>query len=168
LGEYLKTPLETPYWVVQVANTQTQETQTPNQGQTQTQTQVSRKGRKIVYVKVRYYVGAITTLTFYIPTKDGVVKERVEVTDQQWPTEIINYLKTKGKHRTRIVWFYSSLTHMRARAVNDEWVAKIPAKKLLRMIKSTKTWTRSGHAWNIVELLEQLLQGGRSINQEVR
>ena len=126
------------------------------------------KRTKRIYIKVRYYEGALTTLTFYIPTKDGVVKERVSVTDQQWPREIINYLKTKGKHRTRTVWFYSSLTHMRAKAKNDEWVAKIPAKKLLRMIKASKTWTMSGHAWNIVELLEQLLQGGRSINQEVR
>jgi len=115
-----------------------------------------------IYVKVRYYVGALTTLTFYIPTKDGVVKERVIVSDQQWPTEIINYLKTKGKHRTVTVWFYSSLTHMRVKAKNDAWTAKIPAKKLLNMIKSTKTWTRSGHASKLVELLEQLLQGGGS------
>jgi hypothetical protein len=122
--------------------------------------QAVRSPRRRIYIKVRYYEGAITTLTFYIPTKDGVVKERVEVSDQQWPREVINYLKTKGKHRTRTVWFYSSLAHMRAKAKNDEWVAKIPAKKLLNMIKSTKTWTRSGHAWYVVESLEQLLQGG--------
>jgi len=116
--------------------------------------------RKRVYIKVRYYVGALAKLTFYIPTKDGVVKERVIVSDQQWPTEIINYLKTKGKHRTVTVWFYSSLTHMRVKTKNDAWTAKISAKKLLNMIKSTKTWTRSGHASKVVELLEQLLQRG--------
>ena len=116
--------------------------------------------RKRIYVKVRYYVGAVTRLTFYIPTKDGVVKERVEVSDQQWPTEIINYLKTKGKHRTRTTWGFSSLLHMRVKYTADEWTAKIPAKKLLMMIKASKTWVRSGHAWNIVELLEQLLGGG--------
>jgi hypothetical protein len=122
--------------------------------------QAGQRKRKRVYIKVRYYVGALTTLAFYIPTKDGIVKERVVVTDQQWPVEIINYLKTKGKHRTRTVWFYSSLTHMRVKAKNDEWVAKIPAKKLLKMIKASKTWTRSGHAQNIAELLEQLLKQG--------
>jgi len=58
------------------------------------------------------------------------------------------------------VWFFSSLTHMRVKTKNDEWIAKIPAKTLLRMIKASKTWTRSEHAWKIVELLEQLLQGG--------
>jgi hypothetical protein len=116
--------------------------------------------RKRIYIKVRYYAGALETLTFYIPTKDGVVKERVSVSDQKWLSEIVNYLKAKGKHRTRTVWGFSSLLHMRVKYTADEWVAKIPAKKLLMMIKSTKTWTRSGHAENIVELLEQLLQGG--------
>jgi len=116
--------------------------------------------RKRIYVKVRYYVGAVTSLTFYIPTKDGVVKERVEVSDQQWPVETINYLKARGKHRTRTTWGFSSLLHMRVKYTADEWVAKIPAKKLLKMIKSSGTWVRSGHASNVVELLEQLLQGG--------
>jgi hypothetical protein len=113
--------------------------------------------RKRIYVKVRYYVGAVTSLTFYIPTKDGMVKERVEVSDQQWPVEIINYLKTKGKHRTRTTWGFSSLLHMRVKYTADEWAAKIPAKKLLNMIKASKTWTRSGHATKIVELLEQVV-----------
>jgi len=116
--------------------------------------------RKRIYVKVRYYDGALETLTFYIPTKDGVVKERVSVSDQKWLSEIVNYIKTKGKHRTRTVWGFSSILHMRVKFTADEWVVKIPAKKLLMMIKSTKTWTRSGHAENIVKLLEQLLQGG--------
>jgi hypothetical protein len=39
LGEYLKTPLETPYWVVQVANTQIPNTQTPNPSPVTGQTQ---------------------------------------------------------------------------------------------------------------------------------
>jgi hypothetical protein len=121
----------------------------------QVQTQVSRKGRKIMYVRVRYYVGANARLTFYIPTKDCVVKERVAVSDQQWPAEIINYLKAKGKHRTITTIGYSSILHMRTKYTSDVWTAKIPAKKLLNMIKASKTWTRSDHAWKIVELLEQ-------------
>jgi len=122
--------------------------------------QAVRAPRRRIYIKVRYYAGALETLTFYIPTKDGVVKERVSASGQKWLSEIVNYLKTKGKHRTRTVWGFSSLLHMRVKYTADEWVVKIPAKKLLMMIKSTKTWTRSGHAENIVELLEQLLQGG--------
>ena len=128
--------------------------------QVNVQTPAPQGRRRRIYVKVRYYVGAVTRLTFYIPTKDGVVKERVEVSDQQWPVEIINYLKTRGRHRTRTTWGFSSLLHMRVKYTADEWVAKIPAKRLLNMIKASKTWIRSGHAWNIVELLEQLLGGG--------
>ncbi len=80
------------------------------QTQTQTQTsQVSRtKERKIVYVKVRYYVGANNRLTFYIPTENDVVKEQVIVTDQKWVTEVIQYLKTKGKHYKAKHYGYSS------------------------------------------------------------
>jgi nicotinamide mononucleotide adenylyltransferase len=127
--------------------------------QTQTQTQTSQvsqtKERKIVYVKVRYYVGANNRLTFYIPTANGVEKIQVIVTDQKWVTEIINYLKTKGKYRKVKHYGYSSFARMHHVYTNDVWTAKIPAKKLLNLIKSTKSWSRSGYATKIVQLLEQ-------------
>ena len=153
MREYLKTPLETPYLVVQVANTQTQNlSPSPEKGQTQTQTQ---KSRKRIYVKVRYYVGANNRLTFYIPTGDSVEKIQVLVTDQKWVTEVINYLKTKGKHRKVKHYGYSSFARMHHVYTNDVWTAKITAKRLLNMIKSVKSWSRSGYATWIVQLLEQ-------------
>jgi len=108
-----------------------------------------------MYVKVRYYVGANNRLTFYIPTANGVEKIQVMVTDQKWVTEIINYLKTKGKHRKVKRYGYSSFAHMHHVYTNDVWTAKIPAKKFLNLIKSTKSWSRSGYATKIVQLLEQ-------------
>ncbi len=47
MGEYLKTPLETPYLVVQVANTQTQNL-SPEKGQTQ----IRKLIRKVVRGKI--------------------------------------------------------------------------------------------------------------------
>jgi len=125
--------------------------------QTQTQTsQVSRtKERKIVYVKVRYYVGANNRLTFYIPTENDVVKEQVTVMDQKWVTEVIQYLKTKGKHYKAKRYGYSSFARMHHVYTNDVYVAKISAKRLLKMIKASKSWIRSKHATKIVQLLEQ-------------
>jgi len=116
--------------------------------------------RKRIYVKVRYYVGANNRLTFYIPTKDGIKKVQALITDQQWPAEVINYLKTKGKYRKVKRYGYSSFARMHHVYTNDVWTAKIPAKKLLNMIKSTKSWDRSAYATTIVELLEQLQGGG--------
>ena len=110
-------------------------------------------GRK--RVRVRYYVGANARLSFYIPTKDGVVKEKVLIMDQKWTSEIINYVKTKGKYREVTRVGYSRLWHTALEYKNDVWTAKIPAKKLLRMIKATKTWSRSKHALKVVQLLER-------------
>jgi len=134
--------------------TQTQ-TQTPVQTQPQVQT---KRTRKVIYVKVRYYVGANARLTFYIPTENDVVKEQVFVTDQKWVNEIIQYLQTKGKHRKVKHYGYSSFARMHNIYINDVWTAKISAKKLLTMIKSSKSWKRSVHATKIVQLLEQLLE----------
>ena len=118
--------------------------------------QGGQAGRKRIYVKVRYYVGANARLSFYIPTENGVEKIQALITDQKWPAEVINYLKTKGRHRKVKRYGYSSFTRMHHVYTNDVWVAKIPAKKLLNMIKSTKSWTRSRYATKIVQLLEQL------------
>jgi hypothetical protein len=150
LGEYLKTPLRVPYWVNWM------QTHVPNPspvtGQTQTQ---GFQRKKVVYVKVRYYVGANERLTFYIPTKDGVVKEQVIVTDQKWVTEIIQYLKVKGKHYKVKHYGYSSFARMHFVYTNDVYVTKISAKRLLKMINASKSWIRSRHASKIVQLLEQ-------------
>jgi hypothetical protein len=108
-----------------------------------------------VYVKVRYYVGANNRLTFYIPTENDVVKEQVIVTDQKWVTEVIQYLKTKGKHYKAKHYGYSSFARMHHVYTNDVYVAKISAKRLLKMIKASKSWIRSKHATKIVQLLEQ-------------
>jgi hypothetical protein len=148
LGEYLKTPLETPYWV----NWMQTQTQTPNQGQAQTQ---GFQRKKVIYVKVRYYVGANNRLTFYIPAKDGVVKEQVIVTDQKWVIEIITYLKTKGRHYKAKHYGYSSFARMHNVYTNDVWVARVSAKRLLKLIKASESWIRSRHAYRIVQLLEQ-------------
>ncbi len=118
-------------------------------------------GQKRIYVKVRYYVGANNRLTFYIPTKDGIKKIQALITDQKWPVEVINYLKTKGKHREVKRYGYSSFARRHHIYTNDVWTAKISAKKLLNMIKSAKSWSRSAYATTIVELLEQL-QGGEA------
>jgi len=150
LGGIFKNPLRVPYLVVWV-NTQTQNL-SPVTGQTQTQTQ---KSRKRIYVKVRYYVGANNRLTFYIPAKDGVVKEQVIVTDQKWVTEIITYLKTKGKHYKVKYYGYSSFARMHNVYTNDVWVARVSAKRLLKLIKASESWIRSRHAYRIVQLLEQ-------------
>ena len=123
--------------------------------QTQIQTQTSQVSRTKVYVKVRYYVGANNRLTFYIPTENDVVKEQVIVTDQKWVTEVIQYLKTKGKHYKAKHYGYSSFARMHHVYTNDVYVAKISAKRLLKMIKASKSWIRSKHATKIVQLLEQ-------------
>jgi hypothetical protein len=116
--------------------------------------------RKRVYVRVRYYVGANARLTFYIPTKNGVVKEKVLIMDQKWASEIIKYIKTKGKYHEVTRVGYSRLWHTALDYRNDVWTAKIPAKKLLGMIKASKTWSRSEHASKIVQLLEQVVRHG--------
>jgi len=122
--------------------------------QVQTQTQ---KSRKRIYVKVRCYVGANNRLTFYIPTGDGVEKIQVLVTDQKWVTEVINYLKAKGKHRKVKHYGYSSFARMHNVYTNDVWVARISAKRLLKLIKASKSWIRSGYAYKIVQLLKQVM-----------
>jgi hypothetical protein len=119
---------------------------------TQAQTQ---KSRKRIYVKVRYYVGANNRLTFYIPTGNDVEKIQVLITDQKWVTEIIQYLKTKGKHYKVKHYGYSSFARMHNVYTNDVYVAKISAKRLLKMIKASKSWIRSEHASKIAQLLEQ-------------
>jgi hypothetical protein len=122
-----------------------------------TQAQKSRK--KVIYVKVRYYVGANNRLTFYLPkgtpTKDGVEKIQVLVTDQKWVTEVINYLKTKGKHRKVKHYGYSSFARMHNVYTNNVWFARVSAKRLLKLIKASESWIRSRHAYRIVQLLEQ-------------
>ena len=123
---------------------------------TQAQTQV-QKSRKRIYVKVRYYVGANNRLTFYIPTGDGVEKIQVLVTDQKWVTEVINYLKAKGKHRKVKHYGYSSFARMHNVYTNDVWVARISAKRLLKLIKASESWIRSGYAYRIVQLLKQVM-----------
>jgi len=132
-------------------NTQTQNL-SPEKGQTQTQAQ---KSRKRIYVKVRYYVGANNRLTFYIPTGNGVEKIQVLVTNQKWVTEIITYLKTKGKHYKVKHYGYSSFARMHHVYTNDVWIARISAKRLLKLIKASESWIRSGYAYRIVQLLEQ-------------
>jgi hypothetical protein len=60
LGEYLKTPLRVPYWVVQVANTQIPNTQTPEKGEKPSpvtgQTQVVVRASCVSYPFIRYYL----------------------------------------------------------------------------------------------------------------
>jgi hypothetical protein len=123
------------------------------------QTQTPEKGaKKVVYVKVRYYVGANNRLTFYIPTRNDVEKMQVLITDQKWATEVINYLKTKGKHYKVKHYGYSSFARLYHIYTNDVWVARISAKRLLKLIKASKSWVRSGYASRIVQLLEQALK----------
>jgi hypothetical protein len=154
LGEYLKTPLRVPYWVNWMQTPNQTLSPSPVTGQTQTQ-----KSRKRIYVKVRYYVGANNRLTFYIPMENDVIKEQVIVTDQKWVTEIITYLKTKGKHYKAKHYGYSSLARMHNVYTNDVYVAKVSAKRLLKLIKASKSWIRSEHATRIVQLLTQAGDG---------
>jgi nicotinamide mononucleotide adenylyltransferase len=84
-----------------------------------------------------------------------VVKEQVIVTDQKWVTEVINYLKTKGRHYKAKHYGYSSFARMHHVYTNDVWVARVSAKRLLKLIKASESWKRSRYAYKIVQLLEQ-------------
>jgi hypothetical protein len=121
---------------------QTQTTQTPEARQ-----------KRLRWVKVRYYVGANTTLYFYMP--DGAV-ERILISGQKWAEPVINYVKAKGKHRVVKRRGFSHALRMYNIYSNNVWVAKIAPRKLLHMITSSPTWQRSEHARRIVETLSKL------------
>jgi hypothetical protein len=123
---------------------QTQQTPTENP-------QSQSQGRK--WVKVRYYIGASERLYFYMP--DGTV-ERILIDGQRWAEEIINYLKSKGKHYVVGRYGCSRATHVCGIYRNHVYVAKIAPKRLLRMITSSATWRRSEHARRIAEALRSL------------
>jgi hypothetical protein len=108
------------------------------------------------WVKVRYYVGASARLYFYIPVENDVMEERVNIQGQKWAEPVINYLKTKGKHRVVGRYGCSHVTHICGIYRNHVYVAKIAPKKLLRIITSSPTWERSEHAKRIIELLSHL------------
>jgi hypothetical protein len=88
-----------------------------------------------------------------------VEKIQVLIMDQKWVTEIITYLKTKGKHYKVKHYGYSSFARMHFVYTNDVWVARISAKRLLKLIKASESWIRSKYAYRIVQLLEHAGDG---------
>jgi hypothetical protein len=107
------------------------------------QTQTSQTAR----IKVRYYLGANAILTFYIPTENGMVKEKVYEDGQSWASKVVEYAK---QGRERFVKRYFRGRYY----TNLVYEVEIDAEKLIELIKSAPTWTRSGHARNIIKLLE--------------
>jgi hypothetical protein len=108
---------------------------------TQTQTSTAR-------IKVKYYIGANAILTFYIPTEKGVVKERVYEDGQRWASKVVEHVKTQGRERFVKRYFRGRYY------TNLVYDVEIDAEKLIELIKSTPTWTRSRHAHNLIKLLE--------------
>jgi hypothetical protein len=109
------------------------------------QTQTSRATGRI---KVKYYLGANAILTFYIPTGNGVVKEKVYEEGQGWASNVVVYVKAHGRERFMKRYFRGKYYN------NLVYEVEIDAQKLVELIKSTPTWTRSKHARNLIELLE--------------
>jgi hypothetical protein len=122
-----------------------------NQKPTEEGTSRSRKK-----IKIRYYVGANKILYFYVPVQDGIETERVVITDQKWPEEIVKYITTKGRHRVVKHYGYSRVLGTFGIYRNDVYIANVSVKRLLRLIKSVPSWERSDHARRIVQLLRRL------------
>jgi len=122
--------------------------QVPNQVPTEGKTPRSRK-----MIKIRYYIGANKILYFYVPVQDGVEVERVVVTDQKWPGEVIKYVTAKGRHRIVKHYGYSRVLGTHGIYRNDVYIANVSAKRLVRLIKSVPSWKRSAYAQKIVQLL---------------
>jgi hypothetical protein len=118
----------------------------------QNNSQTARIQKRVKRAKVRYYIGSNKILYFYV----GEEVERVAVNDQKWPEEVIKYVMAKGKHRVVKHYGYSRVLRMYRIYSNDVYIAKVSAKRLLRLIKSVPSWQRSEHARKIVELLRKL------------
>jgi hypothetical protein len=114
--------------------------------ETKNQTTTPRSRKRI---KIRYYIGSNKILYFYV----GEEVERVAVNDQKWPEEVIKYVMAKGKHRVVKHYGYSRVLGMYRIYSNDVYIAKVSAKRLLRLIKSVPSWKRSVHAQRVVQLL---------------
>ena len=108
-------------------------------------------------VKIEFYDGAKFVFTFHLPNG---IQEKIETRPSrqnaywvpEWLGGVVGYLYRHGRKREmrtcnpvarrEYVWLF--------------YEAEIPAKELLHMIKSTKTWRMSKHARRIVVLLENV------------
>ena len=102
-------------------------------------------------VKVRYYEGAKKIVTFYLPNGEKV---KVLFIDQKWLEPIIEYAIKTGMYKKEKRWGYSSILHSKMLFTTEAWIASIDASELLKLITSSKSWTRSEHARKIVEALK--------------
>ena len=108
-------------------------------------------------VKIEFYDGAKFVLTLHLPNG---IQEKIETNRSRqnaygapdWLGKVVNYLYLHG--RKREVRTYNPVA--RREYVWLSYEAEIPAKELLHMIKSAKTWQMSKHARRIVELLENV------------
>jgi len=108
-------------------------------------------------VKIEFYDGAKFVFTFHLPNG---IQEKIETSPSRqnaywvpdWLGGVVGYLYRHG--RKREVRTYNPVA--RREYVWLFYEAEIPAKELLHMIKSAKTWRMSKHARRIVELLENV------------
>jgi hypothetical protein len=101
-------------------------------------------------VKVRYYEGANKIVTFYLPGE----KVKVLYIDQKWIEPLVEYVVKVGEYKKEKRWGYSSILHSKMLFTTEAWIASIDASELLKLITSSKSWTRSEHARKIVEALK--------------
>jgi len=104
-----------------------------------------------VNVRVELYAGESTSLTFYIPTENGEAREQIDVVDQEWAKEVVEYVALRGEYKPVIRPSEDKFMYY----VDNSWTVEVSAERLLRMIKASKSWTESEHARRIVQLLER-------------
>jgi len=90
-------------------------------------------------------------LTFYIQTKNGEMKEEIELNGQEWTKMIVEYVAIKGIYKPVLRPSADGFMYY----VDSTKTTEIPARKLISMIKASKTWTTDEQAKRIVQLLEQ-------------